>query len=255
MSDLPCPFDEFNCGYDDFIELCNGSDDSVDLSGLWLSDRLYQPRGWQFPPGSVILPGEYVIVWADGDGGRCPRPPSLVADGQSCPDPNDFDTDYHTNFRLESGGDQVFLHDREENGFGIIHGVEFGPQEVDEALVLLPDCTRAGRFTAMPGGSPRAPNPSPQPEFLRGDANGDCSVNITDPTYTLNHLFLEGSPPVCPDAADADDSGDIILTDAVYSLNFLFLGGPGPPDPGPFAAGADPPPADGLGECDAPACF
>jgi hypothetical protein len=190
----------------------------------------------------VIEPGEYLIVWTDNDGSKCPRPPELLGDGQDCPDPNDSDEDLHANFALDAAGDQIYLFRQEENGFGVVHGVEFGPQELNVALSLTPDCTRTGEFRAVEGGSPGAPNPGspPQAMFFRGDANGDCVLNITDPTFTLNYLFLNGPEPPCLDAADADDTGIIQLTDAVYALNYLFQNGPEPEPPGPTVAGPDP---------------
>jgi len=73
----------------------------------------------------------------------------------------------------------------------------------------------------------------------RGDATANGVVDIADPIATLNFLFLRGTPPVCLDASDSDDSGEIVLTDAVYTLRHLFLGGPEPPAPFP-ECGPDP---------------
>jgi hypothetical protein len=80
----------------------------------------------------------------------------------------------------------------------------------------------------------------PSAVFKRGDSNTDGSINLTDPVYTLNYLFLGGPAPTCEDAADADDSGQLNLTDAVYTLNYLFLGGLPPSPPGPETCGVDP---------------
>jgi hypothetical protein len=83
--------------------------------------------------------------------------------------------------------------------------------------------------------------------FLRGDANTDQKVDISDAVAVLNYLFLGGVSPQCLDAADTDDSGDLNLTDAVYLLMHLFLGGDPPPSPFPDP-GPDPTP-DALGDC------
>ena len=65
-------------------------------------------------------------------------------------------------------------------------------------------------------------------------------LNLSDPIYVLNHLFLGGPAPVlCRDSADADDNGEITITDAVYLLNFLFVNGEPPPPPYPLP-GFDP---------------
>ncbi|MBI4607336.1 MAG: family 10 glycosylhydrolase [Planctomycetes bacterium] len=85
------------------------------------------------------------------------------------------------------------------------------------------------------------------PRFVRGDANDDGAVDISDAVAILAHLFLGGGAPRCPDAADANDSGKLDLSDAVYLLGHLFLGGRAPPAPFPLP-GRDPT-EDALGGC------
>jgi hypothetical protein len=81
--------------------------------------------------------------------------------------------------------------------------------------------------------------------FIRGDANGDGGVELSDAQATLNYLFLGIGRPHCYDAADSNDDGRIDITDVFYTLNFLFLGGPELPAPA-GAPGADPT-EDGFG--------
>ena len=78
--------------------------------------------------------------------------------------------------------------------------------------------------------------------FLRGNSNGDDTIDIADPIHTLTYLFLGGDPPDCLDAADSNDSGDVDISDPVYTLGYLFLGGTAPLPPGPDIAGPDPTP-------------
>jgi hypothetical protein len=75
-------------------------------------------------------------------------------------------------------------------------------------------------------------------QFIRGDANGDSNLDISDGVKTLLYLFI-GDTTGCADAMDANDSGDLNVTDAIYLLNFLFLSGPQPLEPYPVA-GPDP---------------
>jgi hypothetical protein len=77
-------------------------------------------------------------------------------------------------------------------------------------------------------------------EFLRGDANDDATVDISDPIGTLDLLYRRNAPFSCRDAADANDDGRLDISDPVYSLTFLFLQGPETPAPGPRACGQDP---------------
>ncbi len=76
--------------------------------------------------------------------------------------------------------------------------------------------------------------------FMRGDANGDGAVDISDPIVISNWLNQGGAAPACLDGADADDDSRVLQGDADYILSFLFSGGPPPPAPGPFQEGRDP---------------
>jgi hypothetical protein len=75
--------------------------------------------------------------------------------------------------------------------------------------------------------------------FVRGDANGDGRVDLSDAVSVLAFLFLGAPAPRCPDSFDGDDNGQVQITDAIYLLGHLFLGGPAPPPPYP-GAGSDP---------------
>ncbi|MCZ6792784.1 MAG: lamin tail domain-containing protein [Planctomycetota bacterium] len=269
-----CPDDLPDCckRTEDFIELHNTSDREIPLAGLRLSDRFFRPRrGWEFPEGSKILKGQYLIVWIDNDGAQCPDemrgdPPCFW----ECPDPTDaIQQVFHTSFNLNFEGDQIFLFDTAENDFGLIHGLDFSldfslsVEDVDKSLSLLPDGNRQGCFVLVDEPTPGEPNVGEPPpgecpglegaRFIRGDPGGNCNVDLSDAVQILNWLFQGGPAPDCPDAADSDDNGQVNLTDAIRILNFLFLGGPPPPDPGPDDAGPDPT-NDDLGPCVSPNC-
>ncbi len=254
-----CPDTAPNCQFDDVIELYNGAAESIDLSGMWLSNRRLEPQLWQFPAGSSIAAGEYLLVWTDNDGGKCPRPlEDKPGDGQECPDPTDPAMGaYHTDFTLTGDGDQIYLYDRAENGFGVIHSVEFGAQEIDQSFALKPDGCRFGLFEvrlpeeatlglANPGVAECSDEP---PQFLRGDANNDCGVDLADGIFILNALFKGEGPISCRDAGDTNDDTKVDLSDAIFLLNFLFVENtPIPPAPGAETQGVDPTPDD-LGFC------
>ena len=97
------------------------------------------------------------------------------------------------------------------------------------------------------GDGPVDPPPPAGPRFVRGDADDNGVVNLTDAIFNLNYLFIGGAAPTCMDSSDADNSGTLQLTDGIFLLNYLFIGGAPPPDPG-RECGLDPEePADGLG--------
>ena len=61
--------------------------------------------------------------------------------------------------------------------------------------------------------------------FLRGDAGCSFTVELSDAVFVFDFLFRGGPAPECPDAADADDSGEISISDGIAILNRLFRGG------------------------------
>jgi hypothetical protein len=75
------------------------------------------------------------------------------------------------------------------------------------------------------------------PNYRRGDANGDATIDISDGVFVLLWRFSGGAEPPCLDAADTNDDDQHDLTDAVFLLNHLFQGGPGPPAPGTETCG------------------
>jgi hypothetical protein len=75
--------------------------------------------------------------------------------------------------------------------------------------------------------------------FIRGDADGDRAVGLTDAINLIAVLFLGAPRLPCEDAADFDDSGSLDLSDAIGAIYYLFLGGIAPPFPGPQDCGPD----------------
>jgi len=63
---------------------------------------------------------------------------------------------------------------------------------------------------------------------LRGDANVDGVLSVSDPVYLINYIFSGGAaPPVYN--GDADASTVVNISDAVYLIAHIFSGGPPPP--------------------------
>ena len=80
-----------------------------------------------------------------------------------------------------------------------------------------------------------------EPEFIRGDANANGGVNVTDCSYILNHLLPNPDFP-CEDASDCNDDGTLTIVDASYLLNNLLPSPNLPPPNG--TCGVDPTPDD-----------
>jgi hypothetical protein len=90
-------------------------------------------------------------------------------------------------------------------------------------------------------------------EFLRGDADANGRVNLTDTIRILSYLFLGVSSLSCPLSADVDDNDILEITDGIGILSFLFMGGSEPEPPGPWTCGVDPTPGN-LWGCSGGSC-
>ncbi len=67
---------------------------------------------------------------------------------------------------------------------------------------------------------------------LCGDANNDGGVNVSDAVWTINFVFVTGSPAPFPFAnGDTNCDGQVNVSDAVWTINFVFVAGsPAPCD-------------------------
>jgi hypothetical protein len=78
--------------FDDWIELYNDGDQSVDAGGLYLTDNLDNPTKWRIPADqpavTTIAPGGYLLIWVDGDDG---------------------DPGLHAGFKLDADGEELGL--------------------------------------------------------------------------------------------------------------------------------------------------
>jgi hypothetical protein len=88
--------------------------------------------------------------------------------------------------------------------------------------------------------------PLPAARFIRGDANMDGQVDITDPIASIQNLFTDVIIfPVCLDSQDSNDDGVVDLSDGIATLTVLFMGGA--PMPPPYPACGEDPTEDDLG--------
>ncbi len=103
---------------------------------------------------------------------------------------------------------------------GIISGT---PSDSGNFLVSI-------RATGVSGGSDTKDftfRIEPQ-SFVKGDADGNGMVNISDAVYLIGYVFSGGSAPSPLLAGDADCNGIITVSDAVYLISYIFSGGPAP---------------------------
>ena len=100
--------------FDDWIELYNNSSEDIYIGDLFLSDDPSDLDRSSLPDISID-PGNYLIIWADGDLNE----PGL-----------------HVDFQLNSSGEQLFLSNSDGS---IIDSVRFGPQSADFSTGRFPN--------------------------------------------------------------------------------------------------------------------
>lgn len=63
---------------------------------------------------------------------------------------------------------------------------------------------------------------------VKGDADGNGVVNITDVVFLISYVFADGPAPNPVSMGDADCNGIVNVSDVVYLLSYIFGGGPAP---------------------------
>ncbi|MBK7936292.1 MAG: CotH kinase family protein [Lewinellaceae bacterium] len=100
--------------YDDWFELYNASDDSLNVGGLCFTDNEGEPCRWQlplhFPEKTTLPPHGFLLLWADGQPGQ-----GL----------------FHAGFKLNAGGETVAVFQRDGNGYDERERLNFGQQSPD----------------------------------------------------------------------------------------------------------------------------
>ena len=65
-------------------------------------------------------------------------------------------------------------------------------------------------------------------QFLRGDANLDGNVSLSDIVYLISYLFKQGNAPSPIQSGDANCDDNVSLSDIVYLIAYLFKQGSPP---------------------------
>jgi len=119
--------------FPDWIEIYNGTSGTIDLEGMYLTDRLQDLTKWQIGAGVSIEPGQYLIFYADDDGTQGV---------------------YHTNYHLSINGETIALVDKD--GKTIIDSILFDGQIEDVSYGRFPDGDNFWGFQQNP--TPGWPN-------------------------------------------------------------------------------------------------
>ncbi len=143
--------------FDDWIELYNAGPTPIDVSQMYLTDDVSEPRRWQIPDDgasvTTIPPQGYLLIWADNDLN---------------------DAGLHTSFGLGADGDEVALYDTD--GSTLIDWIRFDRQRPDVSWGREPD--------ASPDWVTLAPTPG-------ASNDGAFLAVVADTTFSHDRGFYE----------------------------------------------------------------
>jgi len=63
---------------------------------------------------------------------------------------------------------------------------------------------------------------------VRGNPNGDCSINVSDIVFLVGYLYKSAPAPEPLERGDANCDGLVDIGDVIFLINYLYKGGPSP---------------------------
>lgn len=178
-----------------WIELFNSGASSIDLSGYYLANNYNSNlTQWPFPPGSSIAPGEFKVIWADGQPGQTSG------------------NNLHTSFRLNSATGSVALVRLVENKPQITDYLTYSSLQTDRSYGDYPDGQIPERrpfFRATPGA---ANNPAAAPiqvrinEWMAQNTTGLINTNNSNRRNDWFELYNPTDTPASLDGYFLSDS-------------------------------------------------
>lgn len=106
--------------HEDWVEIHNPGDATVDLSGMYLTDNLSNGDKWEIPAGVTIGAGGHLVFWCDEHLVQGPL---------------------HANIKLSASGEEIGIFGARDKGNTRLHAFKFGPVAADVSIGFKPDFT------------------------------------------------------------------------------------------------------------------
>jgi hypothetical protein len=170
--------------FDDWVELYNAGDASIDLAGMYLTDDPAVPTKWKIastvPTQTRIAAKGYLIIWLDND---------------------TADPGLHASFKLDADEDRIALFDTD--GTTLLDQVGFTNQRLDVSYGRYPAGQESWRYMILP--TPGTANTAPYEGIIadtkfshdRGFYDEPFAVTITTKTAGAEIYYtVDGSSPL-----------------------------------------------------------
>ncbi|MFZ9854529.1 MAG: lamin tail domain-containing protein, partial [Limisphaerales bacterium] len=194
--------DPVDGNHEDWIEVHNAGSQPADLSGYFITDSLVDRTAFRLPPGTVIPPGGFLLLWADGQ-------PS-----QSVPEKGIL----HLGFSLARGGEEIGLFAPD---LSLVDSVTFGPQTADVSMGRFPDGDMSelipqevptpGTANFIPGGNKPPVFAPVTPMVVDEGTTLRTRVVATDPDPVQTIRYTLG-PDAPPGLELGEVSGELVWT-------------------------------------------
>lgn len=165
--------------YSDWIELYNAGSTEVDLSDYGLSDDESDPLQWTFPTGTIIAPGEHMIVFAS-------KQSSTVSE-------------MHTGFALSKNGETLVLTSPQGE---ILQKIIVPTLGEDTTYGRTPDGGSTFEImTATPGSANKTVISAPTFSEKSGFYGTDFELKLSASDHTEIYYTVDGSDPTNSETA------------------------------------------------------
>ena len=150
--------------FDPWVELFNAGSNAVSLDGFYLTTNYAQPTLWPFPATASLAPGEFRIVWLDGEPGESTA------------------NEWHTNFRLPAGAGTLALTYSTGGTNKVLDYLHYNIATVGRAFGSCPDANVSARrlLTIPTPGAPNNPASLPINVFIN-EWMADNVATLADP--------------------------------------------------------------------------
>ena len=212
--------------FEDWIEIQNLLDVDLNIAGVHLTDDPDNPSKWQFPAGTIVPAGQFLVVFASG----------LEIDEPA----RDEQGLFHTNFRIGSGGEYLAL--TMQNGT-VIDAYENAPDQLLDITYGRVNENESYFTTPTPGEPNQNPRIGRASEVTVSLGHGfyDAPIDVTLSADNVDHRIrytLDGSEPTDSNGVDyvgpiaisstttlrAAALSDTMLASPIASNSYIFLG-------------------------------